>query len=306
MTMVACPAAPWTALPCSSFCGDIQSAKIDVVVVYKIDRLTRSLMDFAKIVDVFDAKGVSFVSVTQQFNTTTSMGRLTLNVLLSFAQFEREVTAERIRDKIAASKKKGMWMGGPCRRSVLTSGTSGSSSMKRRRRRCVVSSISICRSGACGSSKVAADDKGIVTKRRSFAGGRVQGGKPFSRGNLYQLLSNPIYVGDIAHKGQTYAGLHEAIVDRQTWDAVQATPVRQHRCTPRTEEPQLALYPDRSGLRRDRRPADAITCGQGRRSLSLLRLSPPDERPKTDDTGRRLPAQELERPNSRRAGSPPW
>ena len=93
--------------------GDIQSAKIDVVVVYKIDRLTRSLMDFAKIVDVFDAKGVSFVSVTQQFNTTTSMGRLTLNVLLSFAQFEREVTAERIRDKIAASKKKGMWMGGP-------------------------------------------------------------------------------------------------------------------------------------------------------------------------------------------------
>ena len=93
---------------------DIQSAKIDVVVVYKIDRLTRSLMDFAKIVDVFDAKGVSFVSVTQQFNTTTSMGRLTLNVLLSFAQFEREVTAERIRDKIAASKKKGMWMGGPC------------------------------------------------------------------------------------------------------------------------------------------------------------------------------------------------
>ena len=112
MTTAAFPAAPWTALPCKRLLGDIGAGKVDVVVVYKIDRLTRSLFDFAKIVEVFDAKGVSFVSITQQFNTTTSMGRLTLNVLLSFAQFEREVTGERIRDKIAASKKKGMWMGG--------------------------------------------------------------------------------------------------------------------------------------------------------------------------------------------------
>ena len=112
MTMAAYRAAPWSALPCSGCSQDIRDRKVDVVVVYKIDRLTRSLMDFSKIVEVFDANGVSFVSVTQQFNTTTSMGRLTLNVLLSFAQFEREVTAERIRDKIAASKKKGMWMGG--------------------------------------------------------------------------------------------------------------------------------------------------------------------------------------------------
>ena len=112
MTTAAFPAGRWTALPCSGFLGDIRDGKVDVVVVYKIDRLTRSLFDFAKIVEAFDARGVSFVSITQQFNTTTSMGRLTLNVLLSFAQFEREVAGERIRDKIAASKKKGMWMGG--------------------------------------------------------------------------------------------------------------------------------------------------------------------------------------------------
>ena len=176
---------------------DIKSAKIDVVVVYKIDRLTRSLMDFAKIVDVFDAKGVSFVSVTQQFNTTTSMGRLTLNVLLSFAQFEREVTAERIRDKIAASKKKGMWMGGPWPLGFDV-----------RDKRLVVNeaeAVTVRRlfdlylqNRSVRQLKVAADAEGIVTKRRSFASGRVQGGKPFSRGNLYQLLSNPIYVGDIA------------------------------------------------------------------------------------------------------------
>ena len=112
MTTAASPAGPWTALPCKLLLGDIGAGKVDVVVVYKIDRLTRSLFDFAKIVEAFDARGVSFVSITQQFNTTTSMGRLTLNVLLSFAQFEREVAGERIRDKIAASKKKGMWMGG--------------------------------------------------------------------------------------------------------------------------------------------------------------------------------------------------
>ena len=111
-TTAASPAAPWSARPCSALLADIAAGKIDIVVVYKVDRLTRSLADFAKIVEVFDAHGVSFVSVTQQFNTTTSMGRLTLNVLLSFAQFEREVTGERIRDKIAASKRKGMWMGG--------------------------------------------------------------------------------------------------------------------------------------------------------------------------------------------------
>ena len=112
MTTADFPVGRWTALPCKRLLSDIAAGKVDVVVVYKIDRLTRSLFDFAKIVEAFDAKGVSFVSITQQFNTTTSMGRLTLNVLLSFAQFEREVTGERIRDKIAASKKKGMWMGG--------------------------------------------------------------------------------------------------------------------------------------------------------------------------------------------------
>ena len=275
--------------------ADIQSAKIDVVVVYKIDRLTRSLMDFAKIVDVFDAKGVSFVSVTQQFNTTTSMGRLTLNVLLSFAQFEREVTAERIRDKIAASKKKGMWMGGPWplgfdvrdKRLVVNE----AEAVTVRRLFDLYMQIRSVR-----HLKVAADAEGIVTKRRSFASGRVQGGQPFSRGNLYQLLSNPIYVGDIGHKGQTYAGLHEAIVDRPTWDAVQAllsgnTVAR--RAPKNLGSPCIltGLVFDETGDRLT--PSHAVKAGVRYHYYVSHRLM---NALKTDDTGRRLPAQELEGP----------
>ena len=275
--------------------GDIQSARIDVVVVYKIDRLTRSLMDFAKIVDVFDAKGVSFVSVTQQFNTTTPMGRLTLNVLLSFAQFEREVTAERIRDKIAAPKKKGMWMGG---RSPL--------GFDVRDKRLIVNEAEAetvrrlfdlyLRIRSVRQLKVAADDAEIVTKRRFLSGDRVVGGKPFSRGNLYQLLSNPIYVGDIAHKGQTYAGLHDAIVDRQTWDAVQAllsdnTVAR--RAPKNLSSPCIltGLVFDETGDRLT--PSHAVKAGVHYHYYVSHRLM---NALKSDDTGRRLPAQELERP----------
>ena len=275
--------------------GDIQSARIDVVVVYKIDRLTRSLMDFAKIVDVFDAKGVSFVSVTQQFNTTTSMGRLTLNVLLSFAQFEREVTAERIRDKIAASKKKGMWMGGPWplgfdvrdKRLVVNE----AEAVTVRRLFDLYLQIRSVR-----HLKVAADAEGIVTKRRSFASGRIQGGQPFSRGNLYQLLANPIYVGDIPHKGQTYTGLHDAIVDRETWDAVQAilsdnTVAR--RAPKNLSSPCIltGLVFDETGDRLT--PSHAVKAGVHYHYYVSHRLM---NALKTDDTGRRLPAQELERP----------
>ena len=198
----------------------IQDAKIDVVVVYKVDRLTRSLADFAKIVEIFDAQGVSFVSVTQQFNTTTSMGRLTLNVLLSFAQFEREVTGERIRDKIAASKKKGMWMGGfvPLGfdvkdRDLVVNGAEAET---------VRALFRLYRElGTVRRLKEEADRLGLTTKQRTQSSGPATGGRPFTRGHLYQLLSNPIYVGEVVHKGVSYPGRHDALVARELFDAVQ-------------------------------------------------------------------------------------
>lgn len=202
----------------------VKRHEIDVVVVYKVDRLTRSLSDFAKIVELFDAHGVSFVSVTQQFNTTSSMGRLTLNVLLSFAQFEREVTAERIRDKIAASKRKGMWMGGQ---------TPLGYDVKDRKLVANKSEAAIVRKlfqlylylGSVRRLKEEADKLELVTKRRQ-QNGHQTGGKPFTRGNLYKLLSNPLYIGQIPHKGETYAGLHEGIVPTQIWEAAQKLRVR--------------------------------------------------------------------------------
>jgi DNA invertase Pin-like site-specific DNA recombinase len=199
--------------------ADIEKGSVDLIVVYKVDRLTRSLSDFAKIIEVFEARKVSFVSVTQQFNTTTSMGRLTLNVLLSFAQFEREVTAERIRDKIAASKKKGMWMGGlpPLGYDVADRKLVVNPAEARTVRKLFDLYLEL---GSVRRLKEAADRLGLVTKRRT-SGGRTMGGKPFSRGNLYQLLHNPIYIGEVAHKGKTYPGQHEAIIDRETWAAVQ-------------------------------------------------------------------------------------
>jgi len=201
--------------------AEIREGKVDVVVVYKIDRLTRSLADFAKIVEIFDAKGVSFVSVTQQFNTTTSMGRLTLNVLLSFAQFEREVTGERIRDKIAASKRKGMWMGGvpplgyeACDRK-LTPIESEAETVRH----------IFQRYAALGSVRLLQQEleaRGIRSKRWTSAAGRRWGGKPLARGALYLMLQNRIYRGEIVHKDHTYPGEHEAIIDPTLWDAVQA------------------------------------------------------------------------------------
>jgi DNA invertase Pin-like site-specific DNA recombinase len=200
--------------------SDIKAKQVDVVVVYKIDRLTRSLMDFSKIVEIFDTSGVSFVSVTQQFNTTTSMGRLTLNVLLSFAQFEREVTAERIRDKIAASKKKGMWMGGPVplgydlRDRRLYINEADAETVRRLFRLYL-------EIGGVRALKVEADRLGIITKQRHQQNGKVTGGRPFTRGNLYRLLSNRIYLGQIEHHGTTYQGQHDAIVDQDLWDGIQ-------------------------------------------------------------------------------------
>ncbi len=199
---------------------DIGRGLIDVVVVYKVDRLTRSLADFAKMVEVFDARGVSFVAVTQQFNTTTSMGRLTLNVLLSFAQFEREVTGERIRDKIAASKHKGMWMGG-----VVALGYDV------RERRLVVNQDEAAtvrhifrRYLELGSVRLLKDDldrSGMVSKIRVSKIGAQSGGCAFSRGALYELLSNPIYIGEIRHKNDRHPGQHEPIVGRELWERAQ-------------------------------------------------------------------------------------
>jgi len=190
---------------------DIEDGLVDVVVVYKIDRLSRSLADFAKLVEVFDRNGVTFVSVTQSFNTTTSMGRLTLNILLSFAQFEREVTAERIRDKVAASRKKGMWMGG-----VPPYG------YRVENRKLVVDEEAaahvrwiFARFLRVGSGTVLArevDTRGLCTPR----------GNRIDKKYIYRMLSNRAYIGEAVHKGDSYPGEHDAIIDRETWDRVHA------------------------------------------------------------------------------------
>jgi site-specific DNA recombinase len=185
--------------------SDIAEGRVDVVVVYKIDRLTRSLFDFAKIVEAFDAKGVSFVSITQQFNTSTSMGRLTLNVLLSFAQFERELAGERIHDKIAASKKKGMWMGGlpPLGydvedRKLVVNEEEARTVFHIFRRYVHLRSVR--------ALKTELEEAGIRSKQRVLADGTRYGGQKLSRGALYLMLQNRLYRGEITHKGNAYPG----------------------------------------------------------------------------------------------------
>ena len=201
--------------------ADIKNGAVDLVVVYKIDRLTRSLTDFSRMVEVFDQHKVSFVSVTQSFNTTTSMGRLTLNVLLSFAQFEREVTGERIRDKIAASKRKGMWMGGTVPMGYASQGrTLVPVPHEAERVRHLFERYAVL--GSVAALKEELDRVGWVSTLRTSKAGRVSGGTSVSRGALYLLLKNRVYVGDIPHNDQVYPGQHEAIVPREAWDAVQA------------------------------------------------------------------------------------
>ncbi|PJK28002.1 hypothetical protein CVT23_19265 [Minwuia thermotolerans] len=204
----------------ASLLDDIRAGRIDTVVVYKVDRLTRSLADFAKIVELFEGQGVSFVSVTQQFNTTTSMGRLTLNVLLSFAQFEREVTAERIRDKIAASRKKGMWMGGglPVGYRAEERQLVVDQDQAHLVRRIFALYLEL---GSVRAVQQVLEAEGIRTPQRKSRAGRNHGGRPFSRGNLYSILGNPIYIGRVRHRGEVFDGRHEAIIDRETWTRVQ-------------------------------------------------------------------------------------
>ena len=207
--------------------ADIQSHLIDVVVVYKVDRLTRSLADFAKIVEIFDAAGVSFVSVTQQFNTTTSMGRLTLNVLLSFAQFEREVTGERIRDKIAASKQKGMWMGGwvpiGYDRKDRTLTINETEALTVRTIFYLFLKLKNVQRVQTELMRLKLTTKPYATPR-----GRAVGGLSFARGHLYKILSNPLYIGEIEHRGVRYPGQHPPLIDGATWDAVQAQLAANH------------------------------------------------------------------------------
>ena len=206
--------------------GHVRLGLIEVLVVYKVDRLTRSLADFAKMVELFDEHHVSFVAVTQQFNTSTSMGRLTLNVLLSFAQFEREVAGERIRDKIAASRRKGIWMGG-----VVPLG------YEARERRLVINpaEAEVVRQifrrylelGCVRLLKEELDQGGVVSKSRTSANGKRQKGYSFSRGALYVVLSNPLYIGEVRHRGVRHPGQHQPIIDRELWDKVQQQ-LREH------------------------------------------------------------------------------
>ncbi len=201
--------------------ADVEAGLVDLVVVYKVDRLTRSLADFAKIVERLDDNSASFASVTQQFNTSTSMGRMTLNVLMTFAQFEREVTAERIRDKIAASKKKGMWMGGavPLGYDNVDKALVINKSEAQTIRLLFDLYLEL---DSVKELAIRAEQIGVRTKVRTVKGEPV-GGLPFSRGHLYQMLKNPLYVGKVAHKGNVYEGLHEGIIDPETWDAVQVS-----------------------------------------------------------------------------------
>jgi DNA invertase Pin-like site-specific DNA recombinase len=199
---------------------DIRARKIDVVVVYKVDRLTRSLADFAKLVELFDAHGVSFVSVTQQFNTTTSMGRLTLNVLLSFAQFEREVTSERIRDKIAASKRKGLWVGGPLPLGYhMKDGKIAVVENEAERVRMIYRRY--LELGAVNALVRDLRERNIRTKTRLLATGASRGGVAFGRGALFYLLRNRFYVGEVKYKGEILPGEQPAIMERALFDEVQ-------------------------------------------------------------------------------------
>ncbi len=197
---------------------EISAGRVDVVVIYKIDRLTRSLTDFAKLAELLDEHDVSFVSVTQPFNTTTSMGRLMLNVLLSFAQFEREITGERIRDKIAASKKKGIWMGGfvPLGYDAVDRELVIVEKEANTVRKLFALYLKLCNVRAVWTKALT---QGWKTKINDA--GQTSGGRPFSRGHIYRILRNPIYAGWIAHQGELYKGLHQAIIEQDTWDRVQ-------------------------------------------------------------------------------------
>lgn len=271
---------------------DIQEGRVNIVVVYKVDRLTRSLADFAKIVEIFDKAGASFVSVTQQFNTTSSMGRLTLNVLLSFAQFEREVTGERIRDKIAASKKKGMWMGGnlplgydSADRKLIVNSDEAELVRHIYQRYTELASVD----ELCEELK----QQGVVSKVRQGQQGRMLGGIPFARGTLYHLLQNRVYLGEIQHKEAYYPGNHDAIVSAELWEQVR-TLTAQNRTARKTSSNALApsllaglLYDDKG---------ERLTASHSQKGGKRYRYYVTNKNTQRDATSRnlRIPAGDLE------------
>jgi site-specific DNA recombinase len=295
--------------------ADIAARKIDVVVVYKVDRLTRALADFAKIVEIFDACTVSFVSITQActvsfvsitqaFNTTTSMGRLTLNVLLSFAQFEREVTGERIRDKIAASKKKGMWMGGQpalgydVKDRKLVVNEAEAETVRTIFRRYLDL-------GSVRELKAELDAQGLVSKLRTAANGDAYGGQRFSRGALYQMLQSRVYRGEIAHKGLAYPGEHPAIVDKDLWrqvqDKLEANGVERTAAHDRTKLAYLLAGVLFDAQGQPMTPTHAIKKGVryryyvSRPLVTGVKAKPAGNKAHPHDQGQRLPAGDLER-----------
>ncbi|MGB9408720.1 MAG: recombinase family protein [Terracidiphilus sp.] len=278
-----------------SLLADIEAKKIDTVVVYKVDRLTRSLADFAKIIEVFDARGVSFVSVTQQFNTTSSMGRLTLNVLLSFAQFEREVTGERIRDKIAASKRKGMWMGGPVPLGYDINDRHLILNEKEAEQIREIFRLYL-EIGCVKQLKAYLDKRGVKSKIRVGRSGRSSGGAEYSRGALYKILQNRIYLGEIPHKGQSYPGEHSAIVDRELWERVRtlmAENVRARRHGTNANAPSLlrGLLYDEDGSRFT--PSHAVKRGKRYRYYVSQRVI--EDAASASVQPGRIPARELEK-----------
>jgi len=273
--------------------GDVAAGLMDTVVVYKVDRLTRSLLDFARIIERFDQNGVSFVSVTQQFNTTTSMGRLTLNVLLSFAQFEREVTGERIRDKIAASKKKGMWMGGTVPLGYDLNDRKLVVNPKCAR---IVQEIfsQYLRLGSVAALKQYLDLHRIRSTVRISRSGRTSGGKPYSRGALYQLLKNQVYIGRIVHRSECYPGQHQAIIEPEKWAQVSALLAcnnRSRRTPGRKNSPSLltGLLFDAQGNRYT--PTHAVKDGKRYRYYTCQAAVQRRRKPTRAD---RIPAHEIE------------
>jgi site-specific DNA recombinase len=229
---------------------DVKARKVQVIVVYKVDRLTRSLADFAKLVELFDAHGVSFVSVTQQFNTTTSMGRLTLNVLLSFAQFEREVTAERIRDKVAASKRKGLWVGGMVPLGYeLKDGKLSIVDEEADRVRMIFERYLAL--GSVNRLVLELRERDIRTKIRRLSNGSMRGGVRFTQGPLFYMLRNHFYIGEVVYKGEICPGPQPPLIDRALFDAVQTrlTEQRSHNVTTRTKNsaPLRGLLFDAAG-----------------------------------------------------------
>ena len=272
---------------------DVRAGRVDVIVVYKVDRLTRSLADFAKLVELFDKYNVSFVSVTQQFNTTTSMGRLTLNVLLSFAQFEREVTSERIRDKIAASKRKGLWVGGmvplgyDTKDRKITVNESEAELVRTIFRRYL----------NLGSINLLMADlrkRGLVTKARTLKTGRTVGGIPFGRGMLAHILRNRFYVGEVAFKGEVLGGEQPAIVDRTLFDAVQAKLTEQLNNHTTTRAKSDALLVGRIFDDRGNRMSPSHARRRGIKYRYYLSSVLLEGRPDHSGSIRRVPAVEIE------------